>query len=205
MIYLSIDIETGGLNSEKDSLLEFGAILEDTNNIKSFEDIPKFQTYIINDNIVGDPFALNMNKDIIEKLAKYPKNEKEYNFTNYSDLSNKFYQWLLNIKYDNMYLNENQCIYSSGARYSNSMNMIVAGKNFLTLDYKFLENVPEFIYLFKIHKTILDPAILYADWKKDTHLPSTIMCNDRSNVINDGLHTALADAWNVIELLRKKY
>ena len=205
MLYLSIDIETGGLNPEQDSLLEFAAILEDTNNLKSFDEIPKFQTYIINDKIIGNPFALNMNKGIIEKLANYPKNEKEYNFTNYENLSEKFYNWLLDIKYDNIFLNENQYIYSYGERYINSMNINVAGKNFLTLDYKFLEKVPKFTYLFKINKAILDPAILYIDWNKDNYLPNTKKCNDIANVINNNLHSALSDAWNVVQLLRKKY
>ena len=33
MRYISIDLETTGLDSENNQIIEFGAVLEDTNNI----------------------------------------------------------------------------------------------------------------------------------------------------------------------------
>ncbi len=46
MKYLSIDIETTGLDPLKDQLLSFGAIIEDTENPLPFDEIPKFHAAI---------------------------------------------------------------------------------------------------------------------------------------------------------------
>ena len=212
MEYISIDIEVSGLNSEQDSLLEFAAILEDTNNLKSFDEIPKFQTYIINDKIIGNPFALNMNKGIIEKLANYPKNEKEYNFTNYENLSEKFYNWLIELEYiESAKTNFDQYqeffVYNHllpGSDYP-KIKLLVAGKNFANFDYQFLKKVPKFLDYFEIHHRILDPVTLYTDWKHDIEPPNTDICNQRAEIKNEYPHNALYDCWNCIKLFRKKY
>ena len=64
MKYLSIDLETTGLDSEKHQILTFSGILEDTANPLDYEDIPKFNIYVIREEITGSPFAINMNIDI---------------------------------------------------------------------------------------------------------------------------------------------
>jgi oligoribonuclease (3'-5' exoribonuclease) len=77
MIYVSIDIETCGLDDKNHSILEFGAIIEDTDNPLPFETIPKFCTLLErpDNNYVGSPYALAMHKEIFQELAK--KLEKE--------------------------------------------------------------------------------------------------------------------------------
>src|SRR5690606_20249852 len=50
------------------SLLEFGAIMEDTNNIKSYEDLPKFQCYFYEKNYNVTPFAAALNHKIFETI-----------------------------------------------------------------------------------------------------------------------------------------
>ena len=186
MKYLSIDIETLGLKAKKHSLIEFTCILEDTDNIKSFEDIPKFQTYIINEEYQGDPFAMNMNKDIIEKIANYPNSAKEHSFTHYNDLALKFYQWLGAVKYE-------------------QPELILAGKNLAMMDLKFLKRVPNFKKYFKVNHKILDPGVLYVDWQNDEEVPGMTLCNQRAGVVNEKLHSALFDSWNTIQLLRIQY
>ena len=71
MKYVSIDIETSGLDPESNCILSFGAIIEDTKTKLPYEKVPKFYKIINQQNITGRAFALNMNKDIIETLAIY--------------------------------------------------------------------------------------------------------------------------------------
>ena len=55
MLYVSIDIETSGLNPKKDQILSFAAIIEDTSKALSFEDCPKFYATVIHRRIKGSP------------------------------------------------------------------------------------------------------------------------------------------------------
>ena len=69
MKYLSIDIETSGLDPENNQILSIGAIVEDTDNKLSFDEIPKFHVCILADQLIGSPFALQMNKELIEAMV----------------------------------------------------------------------------------------------------------------------------------------
>ena len=65
MIYLSVDVETSGLNPEKCQILSLGVIVEDTTKKLPFNQIPKFHCAIVPEEINGELFALNMNKELI--------------------------------------------------------------------------------------------------------------------------------------------
>lgn len=71
--YFSVDIETTGLDFEKNQVIEFGAIFEDTNTLVSFKNIPKFKRIIRHDSYVGSAIAINMNARIFKILADYDK------------------------------------------------------------------------------------------------------------------------------------
>ena len=78
MKYVSIDIETTGLNRETCQILQIGAIIEDTTKYKLLEHMPTFNCVVIQEEIVGEPFALNMNKRLIKLTAKWlTSNEEE--------------------------------------------------------------------------------------------------------------------------------
>jgi len=69
MKYLSIDTETTGLNSENCQILSIAAVLEDTENTKTpVEDLPHFHYIFRHEFIQGEPYALNMNKELIEVI-----------------------------------------------------------------------------------------------------------------------------------------
>jgi len=90
MKYISIDIETTGLDPQQNDIIEFGAIIEDSNDPKPLEELPQFQTYVHDGNpLFGNVFALNMNANIIRILAEKPE---ECDITHPDDLFDLF--WL---------------------------------------------------------------------------------------------------------------
>lgn len=73
MKYISIDIETTGLNPETCDVLEVGAYLEDTTNPLPREELPFWHRYIWKENYRGEPFALAMNVNIFKKILEQRK------------------------------------------------------------------------------------------------------------------------------------
>ena len=71
MIYVSVDTETTGLESESHKILSIGAIIEDTSKKLTYDQILKFNCAILHRELVGSPFAINMNRDLIGHIAKY--------------------------------------------------------------------------------------------------------------------------------------
>ena len=69
MKYVSIDIETSGLNYDMNHVLSIGAIIEDTNNKLPYEELPKFNAIVLQNNIQGSPRAITMNKEIISLMV----------------------------------------------------------------------------------------------------------------------------------------
>ena len=202
MKYLSIDIETTGLDPLNDQLLSFGAIIEDTENLLPFDEIPKFHVAIKRNRIEGNLYAINMNKNLIETINLYmgTTNLDEkigivkktgMNFYKEEDIVDKFRQWL----------RENEFIHM----YDGIKNLTVAGKNFATFDKLFIERLPKWNQYFRIRQRIIDPAILYVDWKNDDSLPGLSTCKTRAKLNPNVTHNAIEDAWDVIEILRLNY
>lgn len=200
MLYVSIDIETSGLNPKKDQILSFGAIIEDTNKMLSFEDCPKFYATLVHRHIKGSPKALLMNVDLIKDISDYLENgdfdlydgDKIWNgiFIDPSSLTSRFQLFL----------------YDYGFRHVDSKYRInVAGKNFSMFDMLFLNNVPGWDATIHVNKRVLDPAILYFDLMRDSELPSLDLCKMRAEIDGNVNHNALLDAWDVIQLIRHKF
>ena len=71
MKYLSIDIETTGLDRENCQILSVAAIVEDTQTKLPLSEIPKFHVAIKRPSINGDMYAINLNRDLIESIVHY--------------------------------------------------------------------------------------------------------------------------------------
>jgi hypothetical protein len=224
MKYLSIDIETSGLYHEKNDILSVAAIIEDTEKVLPWEEIPKFHVAILRHEITGSPRAITMNSKLIEYISRWmePENELEsMNIANESgltfcreeDVAKEFY-WFLEENGLGHGLNNSggYSEFKGGLKQGSAMNnatkpitINVAGKNFATFDKKFLEKLPWWQKLIRIRQRVLDPAILFVDWKEDESLPSLDKCKNRAGIHGLVTHNALEDAWDVIELLRKRY
>jgi DNA polymerase III alpha subunit (gram-positive type) len=205
MKYISVDIETTGLDRNRDQILEFGAIIEDTNDIKNYEDIPKFEAIFAYDRLEGSPYALSLNIRLIDIIKKYQSlkgkdkivykrenniyeigEKNEYGISTHIEFIQKFKKFLLDNDFEDK-------------------KITMAGKNFASFDGQFLKNIGFYRDVRVSHKSI-DPATLYVDWKKDTELPSLEVCKKRAGLEDTEItHKAIDDAWDVIRVLRKKY
>lgn len=229
MRYLSIDLETTGLDSEKHQILTFSGILEDTANPLDYEDIPKFNIYVIREEITGSPFAINMNIDIIERISKYTNTKDSMEkaiqrkivdgvFLYEYEIPLYLYIWSLVYqegKQEYQYLLRSE---EWGARKNTLIGKIksikevnpkigynVAGKNFSSFDKKFIDKIEKIYDFIYFRQRVLDPSALYIDWETDATSPDLSTCKKRAGLDEFVSHESLDDAWDVIQLFRKKY
>lgn len=189
MKFLSIDIETTGLDPQKNQILEFGAVAIDTScgNAPYVDD---FRAVFIHQELTGNPIALTMNKGLIDDISFVLKN-KDFDFDMQNDLTPRdvcvrtseefqkyFDQWLGSIGF--------------------TERLTLAGKNLASFDLKFLEAAGIKI---KYRHRMIDPAILYVDWATDETLPDLQQCLDRAGIEKNVEHTSIADAMDVAELV----
>jgi oligoribonuclease len=199
MFYISVDLETTGLNSENCQILSFGAVIEDTKKKLPFKEIPKFYAIILREQIIGEPFALNMNKDLISLIAEYMNGDKEKKEA-LQEVEGLFLREEALAAHFLRFLEDNGFIYDN-----KPVKINVAGKNFGTFDLKFLVKVPRWKQYFSVNQRILDPAMSFVDWENDEQLPNLSQCKLRANIDGKVSHNALEDAWDVVSVLRKKY
>ena len=191
--YVSIDIETTGLDPETCQILEIGAVFDDWT--LSIRDLPTFHCYVVHKQIVGQPFAPALNAAILRKLANPPPNNGRhwpptsdaYNpsdiFLRPDDVAGDMATWL-------------QCL-----GWDMSKAITPAGKNFASFDRQFLKRLDGLERKFRLHHRTLDPAPLY--WlPTDEKLPDSKACYERAGMNPTVAHTAVEDAISVVQLLR---
>ena len=181
MRYLSIDTETTGLNSENCQLLSVAGVLEDTSKPDvPVEDLPYFDFIIKREFIQGEPYALNMNKDLIEII----KDGKDDRLIEESEISIRIQVFC-------------------GLHGIEPKKLKVAGKNFSNFDSKFLDKVLSNDVNYS-HR-VLDVGSVFVDFKNDDWIPNLQECKKRANIDGPVAHDALEDARDVIRTLRAKY
>lgn len=224
MKYISIDIETTGLDSEFNQILSIGAVIEDTLNQLPFEDLPKFHAVIKRESVYGSIFALNLNKDLIQAMKDYSeaktdelKQEIEESFGakfyHEDEVVEAIYQFCYRnglVDLDPNFLNKQMRIVDGIPYPILGSNMVktyltCAGKNFAGFDKKFLEKLPRWKQVFSIRSRVLDPGILFVDWINDESVPSLDECKKRAGIDGVVTHNAVEDAMDVVMLLRKCY
>lgn len=226
MKYLSIDIETTGLDPERDQILSIGIIVEDTTKKLPFNEIPKFHCAIVHKEIRGGLFAINLNRDLIQVINSWTCAEDSDEqkaieedtgmiFLKEEEVTKHLFRFLYlhNMLDKTIYAFEsggcfkviNGVSYPSITSRTAKSNLNVAGKNFGTFDKLFIEKLPWWDKLFKIRQRIIDPAVLFTDWTEDESLPNLTVCKKRAKIGEIVTHDAIEDAWDVIELMRTQY
>jgi oligoribonuclease (3'-5' exoribonuclease) len=177
--YVSIDIETLGLDSEYSDIIEFGAVLDDFST--PFQDLPRFHCYITKDydKYQGEAYAMSMHADILRRIAK---RSDGYTYVSSDCLDENFSVWLKQNGVD---------------------EIVVVGKNFATFDLKFLQKIG-FGKFSNIHRRILDLGSMFYT-PKDKVPPNLEECLRRSGVEKKVNHTAVEDALDVVSCIRYKY
>lgn len=198
MKYISIDIETTGLNPEKCQILQIGAIIEDTNNLVPYPDLPKFTCIIEHEEYSGQPAALNMNSWLFEILSGLERKTKDDRLEYRK--KNNIMQVGLVAKSLQMWLINNGLLPDS---IGGPVKITAAGKNFASFDKQFLQRLPGWGSAIQIRQRIIDPAVMLTNWKTDDALPNLNTCIKRLGLDGEVSHDALADAWDVIRVLRK--
>jgi oligoribonuclease len=196
MKYVSIDIETTGLDPETCQIIQIGAVIEDTLIPKQIDELPRFQCLVENSHISGSPFALNMNAGILAKLGELERADrddrseirKKYNILPASLVAKSFRMWLASNGFE-----------SSG---DSPISITAAGKNFSGFDKPFLQKLPGWGSLISIKQRVIDPAILFMNWQTDSTLPNLKQCMERAGVEGDVTHDALQDAIDVVKVIR---
>lgn len=223
MKYVSIDIETTGIDNENTQTLSIGLVVEDTENIKPLLELPQLEVAIVRERIEGEIFAINMNRqliaDILEyKLTRTDEERKEISvrtgreYMREEDVTKRIFQFLydagaLDGKADLTGHIEivNGKTYPALTSKMKPFYFNAAGKNFANFDNKFLERLPRWQQCLKARGRTLDPSVLYIDWKKDDAAPGLAKCKERAGLGGVVTHNAIDDAMDVVMLFRKFY
>lgn len=195
MLYLSLDIETTGLNPKTCDIVQFAAVLDDLSNPQPLDKLPKFQTFLTKKNFNGEPFALSMHPQIFRKIADAQQKHIEENefgdrFMRIKDLPTAL----------QLFLSGNGVPEDpKSGRYK----ITLAGKNVAMFDFPFLKKkIKNWGNITFLHR-VLDPAVLY--WQPgDRVLPDSKLCMERAGLTGEVAHTALEDALMVVKLIRHK-
>ncbi len=224
MKYISIDLETTGLDPENCQILTIGAVIEDTNDIKPLADLPTFHGVVLPNRIEGEPYAINLNRDLIQTIVQYQtaRDQDEKNdivhmtgmqFYKKEEIVEAFYYWLA----ENGFVEWNDPSSGGYAKMENGkmlpmitnktkpVHITAAGKNFATFDLKFLERLPRWKQLIRVRQRVMDPSVLFIDWENDESLPGLSLCKERAGLDKVVTHDAVDDAKDVIALFRKSY
>lgn len=181
--YLSLDLETTGLDPKACQILQISAIWDDlgtpVNELKHF-------TVIVDngDNISGNPYALSLNAWILNEISKARKNEETlYEVIRAREVSKRFTQFLFDLE-----------------EAYNLRKLYVAGKNAAGFDIPFLkEHFSDVTAYFK-HR-VLDPGSMYAWLDGETPVPDQSAIN-RYLGFEGVTHDAYDDALDVIKAIR---
>jgi len=184
MRYISIDLETTGLDIDNCEILEFGAVLDDLKNKQALKSLPRFHCYFVQTIYKGEPFAMAMHSKIFDRIAA---REEGYTYISPLKLGYSFKKFLINNNYEMQ---------------NDKVTINVAGKNFAAFDLQFLNRYTDLNKHVKIRHRIIDPAMLFIE-NGDEKLPSLEDCKKRAGLPEEVAHNAIDDAIDVIKLIRE--
>ncbi len=186
--YVSLDLETTGLDHSWCQILEIGAIWD--NWTSPISELKRFHCYVVHDRYQGEPFALAMNVEILRRIANKDKPENAA-FKFYSPEEAMRSLWMFV---------RSQVTWDT----KNPPKIVMAGKNYASFDDRFLEKLPGYNDVKQFHRRI-DPGMLYWNPRTDVKPPDTKTCLQRAGIDTEVQHDAIADATDVIRLIRRSF
>ena len=189
MRYVSIDLETSGPHPQRHQTLELAAVIEDSRRPLPLTELPAFRRVVSHPEYVGTAGALALNARLLAELARKEPNPE---LCVPAELLPQLREFLLRHGFRP---NAKDCV-----------AVTMAGKNIASYDLGFLKELPGYGTLVRAEPAMLDPAAFYLNWRKDSRLPSMSICKARARFADHEVaHEALADALDVVRLLRPFY
>lgn len=202
--YISLDLETTGLDEEVNQIVEVGAVFDTRGGPATVEcrSLPKFRAVLILKELVTNPYCANLHASLWAEMLKAtvgihtdrfsPNNIFTY-YVLPQDFEEVFYGWLYKVMNLDPFITQ-------------GVTINVAGKNPAGFDIPFLLKLPGWRNdLIKFHRRVIDPAILCFDPEKDEVLPDLQTCLNRCGIDSTVKHTAVEDAMDIIKVLRNKW
>lgn len=189
MRYVSLDLETSGPHPLRHQVLELAAVIEDSRHPRPLAELPAFRRAVRHPEYTGTAGALALNARLLEELAADTPNPE------LCGPAEVLPQLRLFLLAHGFRPNARDCV-----------AVTLAGKNVASYDLGFLKELPGWGTLVRADPAMLDPAAFYLNWHKDSRLPSMAICKARARFADrDVAHQALADALDVVRLLRPFY
>lgn len=184
--YVAADIETTGLDSSYCQVLELGAVIE-TDWREPVEQLPTFHTYVYHSRIVGEPYALWLNADILKRIADRKKPENaHYQFLHPDEVLPALAMFLQSHGLD-------------------PKKTVIGGKNFGSFDLQFLNKLYGYGQQIAFRHRFVDPAMMFWDPRIDDAPPDSKTCMERSGIPGEVKHTAVEDSQGIIRMTRNKF
>lgn len=200
MKYVSIDVETTGLDPAKSDVLEIGCILDELSvPLQEYPTVKDFQylrIVIYREQYKTDAYCASLHKELWDEIKKLDTTrlKEEGQFTRLCGHVETEYttpEGAIDILLD--------WLESNGI----SERITSAGKNFGAFDLQHLKKLCLDGQTLPFKHRALDPGQLYYE-KGDTELPNLSKCLERAEMKPSALHTALGDAFDVVRLIRYK-
>ncbi|WP_198075678.1 3'-5' exonuclease [Hymenobacter negativus] len=188
MRYVSLDLETSGSNPARHQILELAAVVEESRHPLPLAQLPAFRRVVRHPEYAGTAGAIALNARLFEELAQKEPNPE---LCTPAELLPQLREFLLRHGFRP---DKHDCV-----------SVTMAGKNIAVFDLCFLKELPGWGTLVRAEPAMLDPAVFYLNWRKDSRLPSMSICKARAGLEREVAHEALADALDVVRLLRPFY
>lgn len=136
MKFVSVDIETTGLDSEEHQILSIGMVVVDTDKIFHVDRLPMREWRLYWHELVGHPVALAMNAQLISDMVENPQDTHHP-----ENVVDSISAWLDEQGVDGP--------------------ITWAGKNVTGFDLQFLRHLPDWQHLIDSHHRVLDPGSMF--------------------------------------------
>lgn len=192
MRLVSIDVETTGLDPEHCQIIEFAAVCFDPQPLLAVDGHvnekgrrwTQFEGLIHHDRIVGEPFALQLNREILSELAGTKATHRTI-YPNAEALVVDFGVWLI----------------EQGFGPEREKRAFATGKNYGTFDLQFLKRVPGWSKL-PFNPRVLDVGSLCFN-PADGYLPNLQQCLESVGIRKEITHRAIDDARDVATVVSR--
>jgi len=197
MKYVSVDIETTGLDPETCDVIEIGMVVDDTEQLDiPVDSLPTLRLMVSTPTdrpfYQGEPYALSMHSNLFVEISR------AFHVENV--------QYSRNVKVEEAVWSPDVVRYPiedfitknfPGEKYPIMRRITVAGKNYASFDSRFLRKLG-----IEFRHRVLDPGMLFFDHLKDDKIPDFAECMRRAGLEPVVKHTAVEDAKDVIRMLR---